>query len=92
MTRGRAQRRAESAKRKVRVRRRLNQEHAALRFAYDRSQDPVAVGRRARTPQLCSCLGCGNARRHLGPTRQERRAGDAEKHACPVRAAERDHG
>lgn len=27
-----------------------------------------------KTPKPCSCLMCGNKRKHLGETRQERRA------------------
>lgn len=38
------------------------------------ADDPKFVGRCARTPHPCSCLGCGNQRRIEGPTRAERLA------------------
>jgi hypothetical protein len=48
--------------------------------AYFMADDPERlrwwVVRHFNCMQSCSCLGCGNARKHSGPTRQERRAGD----------------
>jgi hypothetical protein len=35
--------------------------------------DPKAMARFKEQPQVCSCRGCGNQRRHEGPTMQERR-------------------
>ena len=38
---------------------------------------PALVGKTATTPQRCSCeMGCGNRRRHEGPTVQEKRRGE----------------
>ncbi len=34
---------------------------------------PKAVGKRAQTPQMCSCMGCGNKRPHEGPSIQEKK-------------------
>lgn len=33
-----------------------------------------SIGLAARTPQRCSCVGCGNQRRWVGLSRQEKRA------------------
>jgi len=35
--------------------------------------DPRAIARFKEQPQICSCLGCGNQRKHYGLTIQERR-------------------
>ena len=40
----------------------------------DLSREPGSLPRVVNTPKPCSCLLCGNARRHAGPTMQERRA------------------
>lgn len=37
------------------------------------------LGRMAKTPKPCSCIMCGNRRRHEGTTRQERRTADMER-------------
>jgi hypothetical protein len=34
---------------------------------------PRATGLAARSPQMCSCRGCGNRRKYEGPTIQEQR-------------------
>lgn len=36
-------------------------------------RDPRAMARFKEQPQICSCRGCGNQRKHEGPTIQERR-------------------
>jgi hypothetical protein len=36
--------------------------------------DPKAMARFKEQPQICSCRGCGNQRKHEGDTIQERRA------------------
>lgn len=43
----------------------------------DLSQDPRRLGMCIRTPHPCSCLMCGNERKHAGPTLRERRADSA---------------
>ena len=40
----------------------------------DLSQNPHALSSVVNTPCRCSCPMCGNRRKHLGPTLQERRA------------------
>lgn len=40
----------------------------------DLSREPKYLAVAVDTPTPCSCLMCGNARRHSGPTLQERRA------------------
>lgn len=47
-----------------------------LRWGWSRaSQTPASLGKVASTPHPCSCMGCGNPRRHLGElTMQECRA------------------
>ncbi len=39
-------------------------------------QPGKAMARFKEQPQVCSCMGCGNARRYEGPTLQELRAAD----------------
>lgn len=72
----RGERRAQKATRKRWARRLLE------RWGFRRPITGRDVGIRARTPQLCSCMGCGNARPHEGPTLQERRheAGIGRRH------------
>lgn len=69
----RAANRAEAERHKARVRRWL------ARWRFFKADTPDRVGRRARTPHPCSCLGCGNERRHLGPTLQELRAAVSDR-------------
>jgi hypothetical protein len=40
----------------------------------DLAQEPKMLARVVNTKNPCSCLMCGNARRHAGDTMQERRA------------------
>lgn len=40
----------------------------------DLRKEPANLGKVSITPHPCSCLMCGNARRHSGATRQERYA------------------
>lgn len=39
----------------------------------DLSRDPAELAKVVNTKKPCSCLMCGNARKHAGPTRQEMR-------------------
>ena len=39
----------------------------------DLSKEPVQLSKVVDTKKPCSCLMCGNARKHAGPTRQEMR-------------------
>jgi hypothetical protein len=77
----RAANRAEAERAKARVRGWL------ARWRFFKGDTPDRVGRRARTPHPCSCLGCGNERRHLGPTLQELRAAASDREA-PVDIAD----
>lgn len=40
----------------------------------DLSNEPAHLAKAVNTPTPCSCLMCGNKRRHAGETMQERRA------------------
>jgi len=40
------------------------------------NESSKVLGQVVNTPHPCSCPGCGNARKYLGPTRQERRLKD----------------
>ena len=44
----------------------------------DLSGEPKRLAQAVDTPKPCSCMMCGNARKHAGPTMQERRAELAE--------------
>ena len=39
-----------------------------------REMTPAELGTVARTPQVCSCRGCGNQRKYEGETLQEKRS------------------
>jgi hypothetical protein len=63
---------------------RRHHERRAKRRAAKSSAAPSTarmIGILARTPCKCSCLMCGNERRHAGPTMQERRAADRQREA-----------
>ncbi len=45
----------------------------------DLKDEPKRLSQAVDTPTPCSCLMCGNARKHSGPTMQERRAELAER-------------
>lgn len=40
----------------------------------DLLREPKVLARAVNTPKPCSCLACGNERKHSGSTMQERRA------------------
>ena len=44
----------------------------------DLSKEPKFLAMAVNTPKTCSCLACGNERKHSGNTMQERRADDIE--------------
>jgi hypothetical protein len=51
------------------------------RFNWGRDliKEPKSLAMAVNTPKPCSCLMCGNCRKHSGNTMQERRADELEK-------------
>jgi hypothetical protein len=75
--RTRAERRHAAEKAKRRALREVSQRYAGTRW----ENDVRVIGRVARTPVICSCIGCGNPRRSYGAiTAPEQRAKDALDH------------
>lgn len=53
--------------------RRLQKSRKHYWFGREYGMTAKESGQVANTPHPCSCLGCGNARKIEGPTRQERK-------------------